>query len=105
TYAVIIGNFFQGILLLGAGLLFIWYFSKVVLVPTRLLIPIVMVFSLLGAFSVRGIYLDVVLTLGFAIFALVMRKLDYPIIAILLGLILGASIDGELARTIVLYEG
>lgn len=105
TYAVIIGNIFQAFLLLGAGLLFIWYFSKVVLVPTRLLIPIVVVFSLLGAFSVRGIYLDVILTLAFAAIALIMRKLDYPLIAILLGLILGSTIDGELARTIVLYEG
>ncbi|SFE54626.1 tripartite tricarboxylate transporter permease [Alteribacillus iranensis] len=105
TYAVIIGNFFQGFLLIGIGLLFVWYFSKIVLVPTRLLIPIVTVFSLLGAFSVRGIYIDVILTLAFAVIALAMRKLDYPIIAILLGLILGSTIDGELARTVVLYEG
>ncbi|MFG6117984.1 tripartite tricarboxylate transporter permease [Thalassobacillus sp. B23F22_16] len=105
TYAVIIGNFFQGFLLIGVGLLFVWYFSRVVLVPTRLLIPIVMLFSIVGAFSVRGVYIDVVLTLVFAVLALVMRKLDYPIIALLLGLILGATIDGELSRTIILYEG
>ncbi|WP_157843106.1 tripartite tricarboxylate transporter permease [Bacillus sp. FJAT-44742] len=105
TYAVIIGNFLQGILLIGIGVLFIWYFSKVVLVPTRLLIPIVTIFCFLGAFSVRGIYLDVILTLGFALIALIMRKLDYPIIALLLGLILGGTIDGELTRTMVMYEG
>ncbi|OLO27864.1 hypothetical protein BTR23_18810 [Alkalihalophilus pseudofirmus] len=105
TYAVIIGNFIQGILLIGVGVIFIWYFSKVVLVPTRLLIPIVTVFSFLGAFSVRGLYIDVILTLAFAILALVMRKLDYPVIAILLGLILGSTIDGELTRTIVMFEG
>ncbi len=105
TYAVIIGNFFQGIILIGVGLIFIFYFSKVVLVPTRLLIPIVTVFSFLGAFSVRGIYLDVVLTLGFAVLALVMRKLNYPVIALLLGLILGSTLDSELSRTVVMYEG
>ncbi|MFD1414514.1 tripartite tricarboxylate transporter permease [Oceanobacillus jeddahense] len=105
TYAVIIGNFFQGVFLLGIGLLFIWYFSRVVFIPTRLLIPIVTIFSLLGAFSVRMLYIDVIITILFAILALIMRKLDYPIIAILLGLILGASIDGELTRTILLYEG
>lgn len=105
TYAVIIGNLLQGVLLLVIGLVFIWYFSRVVFVPTRLLIPVVLVFSLLGAYSVRGLYIDVIITVVFAIFALVMRKLDYPIIAVLLGLILGATIDGELTRTIVLYEG
>lgn len=105
TYAVIIGNFFQGFFLIFIGLIFIWYFSRVVFVPTRLLIPIVIVFSLLGAFSVRGLYIDVIITVIFALFALILRKLGYPIIAVLLGLILGASIDGELTRTIVLYEG
>lgn len=34
-----------------------------------------------------------------------MRKLDYPLIAVLLGLILGATIDGEMTRTLLIYEG
>lgn len=105
TYAVIIGNIIQAFLLLFIGFIFVWYFSKLVLAPARLIIPIVAIFSLLGAFSVRGIYLDVVLTLGFAVLALVMRKLDYPLIAVLLGLILGATIDGEMTRTLLIYEG
>lgn len=105
AYAVIIGNIIQVIFLLVIGLVFIWYFSKVVFVPTRLLIPIIAVLTVLGALSIRGVYIDVTLTLIFAILGFVMRKLDYPIIALLLGIILGGIVDNELTRTIIMYEG
>lgn len=105
AYAVIIGNIFQMVFLLVLGLLFIWYFSKVVFVPTRILLPIIAVLAVLGSLSIRGVYLDTIITLIFAILGFMMRKLDYPIIALLLGIILGGIVDTELTRTIIMYEG
>ncbi|QQK77812.1 tripartite tricarboxylate transporter permease [Salicibibacter cibarius] len=105
TYAVIVGGVFQTFFLVIIGIIFVWYFSKVILVPSRLLIPIIGVLAILGAYSIRGLYIDPLITLIFAIVGLVLRKLEYPVIALLLGLILGSIVDGELARTIVMYEG
>ncbi|WP_018923048.1 tripartite tricarboxylate transporter permease [Salsuginibacillus kocurii] len=104
AYAVILGNIGQMFILLVLGIIFVWYFSKIVMIPTRLLIPIIGVLAILGALSIRGLYIDVILTLIFAFIGFVMRKLDYPIIAILLGIILGSIVDTELSRTIIMYE-
>lgn len=105
AYAVIVGNIFQTVFLLLIGLGFIWFFSRVVFVPTRLLIPMIAVLAIVGSFSVRSAYIDPLLTLIFAVLGFVLRRLEYPVIALLLGLILGSLVDGELSRTIIMYEG
>ncbi|GAB3797610.1 tripartite tricarboxylate transporter permease [Virgibacillus kimchii] len=105
AYAVIIGNIIQMFFLLILGLIFVWYFSRIVLIPSRLLIPIIAVLAVLGSLSIRGVYIDAVLILIFAFLGFIMRKLDYPIIALLLGLILGGIADGELTRTMIMYNG
>lgn len=105
TYAVIIGNIIQGFLLIGLGLLFIWYFSRLALVPTKILIPIVIVLSFLGALATRGLMVDVALALAFGVLGLIFREYNYPIIALLLGIILGPNLDVQYTRTSVLYSG
>ncbi|MEW6663159.1 MAG: tripartite tricarboxylate transporter permease [Bacillota bacterium] len=105
TYAVIIGNWLQGLLLLGMGLAFIWYFSKIIFVPTRLLVPVVALLAMLGSLAMRGLMIDATLTLLFGIIGFIMRKLDYPTIALLLGLILGKMVDGEFARVHIMFSG
>ena len=44
----------------------------------------------------------VIVMLIFALLGIVLRKFDYPLIAVILGLILGPILDGQLMRT---YQG
>ncbi|UTR12053.1 tripartite tricarboxylate transporter permease [Evansella sp. LMS18] len=104
TYAIIFGNIIQSILLLGLGLLFIYYFSKVVLVPTKILTPIIVVLCFLGALSVRGLMIDVVLAALFGLIGYIFRRLEYPVVALILGIILGPTLDAEFTRTLLIYE-
>lgn len=105
TYAVLVGNLFQGIVLLGMGLLFIIYFSKIVLVPTKYIVPVVVVLSFIGAYSLRAQIADGVVMLTMCFLAYIMRKIDFPVLALLIGLILGATLDTQISRTVLMFEG
>lgn len=98
-FSMIIGLLFLmlvgGIVSLGAG--------RVINIPTRILIPIIMVFALIGAFATRNILFDSFLVFIFGILGWYLRRNNYPVIAVVLGLILGPIADQELLKSVQLF--
>jgi len=84
-----------GAVSLGAG--------RVINIPTRILIPIIVVFALIGAFSTRYLLFDAFLVFIFGIIGWYMRRNNYPVIAVVLGLILGPLADQELLKSVQLH--
>lgn len=105
AYAVIISNFIQGILLVLVGLFLIYSIGRIIAIPTKILVPMIIATSVLGAFAARQIYLDVFIVLIFGIIGYMMRKYDYSSLAMVLGLILSGIMENEFFRTYSLYSG
>lgn len=104
-YGVIFSELVQEIFLLGIGALVAIMASRIINVPTRILIPLVIVFALIGSFAVRNLMFDAVLVFVFGLIGWYLRKNQFPIIAVVLGLILGPIADRELVRGIQLFQG
>jgi putative tricarboxylic transport membrane protein len=104
AYAVILVQFLQAIGLVVVATLFVNYFGRLVYLPTRILVPAVLIMAVVGALSPRGLIVDVTVMLLFAAFGYLMKKLDYPIMGFILGFILGGMVDRELLKTFLLYE-
>ena len=79
--------------------------AKVVRIPAAILAPIIVALSVVGSFAVQNRIFDVYVMLAFGILGYLLKQGDYPIGPLVLGLILGKMADGELRRTLVLYEG
>lgn len=105
AYAVIWGNIFTAVMLLGVGLIFIRYFSKVIFIPTPILSSVIIVLAVIGAFGIHMLYIDVLVLCIFAIFGYLLRSADYPVLPLVLGFILGGLVDAQFARTMALYSG
>jgi len=101
-YGVMSAQIFASFMLLLFGLIVSFYAAKIVKVPTVVLIPLIALFSIIGTYAVKLLMFDVYIMLVFAVVGIVLRKFDYPLIAIILGLILGPILDGQLMRT---YQG
>ncbi|MGP9679312.1 tripartite tricarboxylate transporter permease [Halomonas sp. AOP27-A1-41] len=99
VYGVMFSLFIATIFLLVAGLLVSFYATRVVNVPTKVLIPLVAVLSIVGTYAVNLQMFDVKIMLVFATLGILMRKYDYPLIAVILGIILGPILDSQLLRT------
>jgi putative tricarboxylic transport membrane protein len=105
AYALIVANFLQAVLLLGLGVLLIYYVSRVVFLQTRVLIPIIVATAFLGILSLRGQIIDLWITVIFGVLGYIMKKYDYPMLAFIIGFILGGRVEEEFVRTKLLFKG
>ena len=105
AYALILANFLQAFLLLGLGLLFIYYFSRIVFVQTKVLIPVILIASFVGILSLRGQVIDLWVAVIFGVLGYIMKKYDYPVLAFIIGFILGGKVEEEFLRTKLLFSG
>lgn len=81
------------------------YMSKVVLVPTRILVPLICSLTIIGAFANREYVFDMGLALLFGVVGYVARKTNYHVTSILIGVILGPLFEQYLLRSLRLGQG
>lgn len=98
-YGIMFSQILASLFLMAAGLLVSFYAARVINIPTIVLIPLIAVFSVAGTFAISLQMFDVKVMLVFAALGIVMRKYDYPLIAVILGIILGPILDRQLMRT------
>jgi putative tricarboxylic transport membrane protein len=105
VYAIIIGNFLQVVALAVIGLFFIHFLSTIVKVPLRYLLPSVLVLTTLGAYGLEGSIVGPITVFIFGVFGWLLRRYEYPVAAMAIGLILGKMAEGELLRSYQISGG
>lgn len=105
AYAVIFVNLIQALMLLLIGLIFIYYFSNIIFVPTKILVPSIIVFAVLGTLGIRGFIEDTFILIICGLLGYGCKKLDYPILSLVLGFMLGGMMEGDFVRTLIIFEG
>jgi putative tricarboxylic transport membrane protein len=90
---------------LALGMLGAKLFSRISLVPTTFLWPMVFVMAALGAYSVQTNLFDVGLMLVFAFLGYFMKRHGYAPAPIVMGLILGELIESSLKQSYLIYDG
>jgi len=105
VYSIILGNFAQVVLLFIIGLGFVFVASSVVRVPLNYLIPTVFVLAILGAFSLTGNMVGPITVFVFALLGWLMRRYEYPVAAMVIGLLLGKMAEAELIRSYQISGG
>jgi putative tricarboxylic transport membrane protein len=105
VYAIILSNIAQGVVLLFVGIAFIYAASFVVKVPTRYLLPAILVISAMGSFATDGSANGPITLFVFSVIGYAFHKFDYPVSAVVVGLLLGRMLETELLRTYQLSGG
>ena len=80
-------------------------FAKIVSLEKRMLYPIILVVSLLGAFSINKNVFDVGVCVFFGVIGWLMNKYEFPLSPILLALILGPMCEQNFVRFMDLNQG
>lgn len=81
------------------------YLGQVTILDKGVLIPSILAVSLLGTYSLRYSFGDVVQMVLFGVLGYVMIRHNYSVIALLLGLILGPTAEVNLYRTLQISGG
>ena len=94
---------FGALFLLIFGLTGIKLFTKVVEIPKPVLMPIILVLSIIGAYAINNSLYDIFWTLGFGVLGYFMKRFDYPIGPMVLGIILCRLLETNFLRGIMLH--
>lgn len=100
--AIMAGGLLGCVFLLILGLLAAPRLSAVVRVPKRILLPVVTVLCVIGAYACQTRLFDVGLMLVFGLLGYALRRRGYSTAAVTLGLVLGGMMDSNFRRAISL---
>ncbi|NEX90543.1 tripartite tricarboxylate transporter permease [Aeromonas rivipollensis] len=104
-WSVIISMYLGNVVLLILNLPLIPYLAKILQVPRPVLIPMVLLFSLIGVYLVSFNTMDIYVMVLVALVAIGLRLLDFPMAPMLLGFILGGMLEDNLRRALVINDG
>jgi putative tricarboxylic transport membrane protein len=93
---------FASFFLLLFGLTGIRLFSKIVETPKGILMPLILVLSVIGAFAIRNSLYDILWMFGFAIIGYFLKRYDYPLGPMVLGIILCPLFENNFRRYVML---
>jgi len=91
------------LLVLNLPLIRLWV--KLLEVPYPLLAPFIVVFVLVGAYSVNNSVFDVGTTVAFGALGYLLRKLDFEPAPLVLAMILGPQLEAALRRSLIYSRG
>ena len=91
------------LLLLNLPLIGIWV--QVLKVPYKILFPLILLFCLIGTYSVNGSTFDLFVMLLFGAMGYLMRKFGYEAAPLILGLILGPILEQALRQSLLISDG
>ena len=95
--ALLMANLFMLIF----GLTGIRIFTKIVEMPRAIIIPLIFLLSIVGAYAVNNSITDVYWMLGFGVFGYFMRHYGYTLGPVILGVILSRLLDDNWRRAII----
>ena len=96
-----IGN--VALLLLNLPLIGLWV--KLLKVPYRILMPLILLFCLIGSYSVNNSVVEVIIMIVFGFVGYVLRKLDYEEAPLVLAFILGPMLERNFRQSLIMSDG
>jgi putative tricarboxylic transport membrane protein len=105
VYDVVAMMMYATIGILIYGLTLTKLLVKVLTVPKPVILPIIFVLCVVGSYAIASRLFDVWVMLGFGVLGYVMRRWNYPVAPLVLGLVLGDLMEKGLRRGLVLSDG
>lgn len=105
VWALIASLYLANVLLVVLNLPLVGLWARLLRIPPGLLYGAVVVFSALGAFSLKGSIGDVIIIWVLGVVAFCLRKFSIPVAPVLLALVLGPLLEQEFRRAMTVSGG
>ncbi|GLK69994.1 tripartite tricarboxylate transporter permease [Ancylobacter dichloromethanicus] len=105
AYAIILNNMVQAVVLLVVGIGFIYAATNVMKVRTRYVLPAILVVATLGTYAVTGEAAGPITLFVFAMLGFALNRYEYPVPAVVVGILLGRMLETEFLRSYQLSAG
>jgi len=105
AWGVIASMYIGNVMLVVLNTVFIPAFVRVMKVPATLLLPIILVLSVVGAYSLQNSMVDVWIMIAAGIGGYFIKKYKYPAATLILGLVLGPLAEVNFVRSLSMSHG
>ena len=105
VYSIYLIFILANLVLLPVGWCAIKAGRQVLRIPRRVLVPIILLFCIVGSFAVKGSSFDVGLMIAFGVLGVVCERWKISIGALVLGLILGGPLEERFVQTLAGGQG
>lgn len=104
-YAIMLGLVVINVFMYIVGSYFTKFYAHITRVPYELLVCVVMTFCIAGAYSTNNALYDIYIIVIFGILSYILRRLDFQLVPILLGIVLGPLAETNFRRALILSDG
>jgi putative tricarboxylic transport membrane protein len=105
AWGLIASMYVGNVMLLVLNLPLVGLFARLLTVPAWVLYPGVIALSYAGVYAVSNSPFDLLVATGFGVLGYLLRKLDVPLVPIILGFVLGRLLEDNLRRALALSDG
>jgi len=104
-YAIFMVFILANLLLLPLGIAAIKSAKQLLRAPRELLMPVILLFCVVGSFAINNSIFGVVLMLAFGIIGYLMEENGFPVAPAILGMVLGAMLEEHFIRAMIRADG
>jgi putative tricarboxylic transport membrane protein len=104
-YAVFMVFILANLLMLPLGIAAIRAAKQMLRAPREVLLPVILLFCVVGSFAINNSIFGVVLMLAFGIVAYVMEENGFPVAPAILGMVLGAMLEENFISSMIKADG
>src|SRR5688572_23729835 len=104
-WAVVTSMYVGNVMLLILNLPLVGLWASLLRIPYTILLPLILLFTLIGAFAINNNVWDIWIMLLFGVIGYLMRKFDYPAAPVVLALVLGPMMETNFRRTLAISQG
>ncbi|HEY5597522.1 MAG TPA: tripartite tricarboxylate transporter permease, partial [Kiloniellales bacterium] len=105
VWGLIAALFIGNIMLLALNLPMVGLFVRVLAIPSKYLMPTVAMISFVGIYGISGSTFDLLVMIVFGVGGYLLRKLDVPLVPVILGVLLGNEMEVNLRRALTISDG
>ena len=104
-WGIVASMYIGNIMLLVLNLPLIGLWVQVLKVPYRILFPLILLFCLIGVYSIGNSIFDIYVMIAFGVLGYLMRKLGYEPAPLVLAFVLGPMMENNLRKALILSDG
>ncbi len=104
-YAIFMVFILANLLMLPLGLAAIRAAKQMLRAPREVLLPVILLFCIVGSFAINNSIFGVVLMLAFGVVGYVMEENGFPIAPAILGMVLGAMLEENFISSMIKADG
>lgn len=104
-YSVFLVFILANIIMLPLGYLAVKLARRVLNVPRNILMPLILIFCIVGTFSINNSVFDVIVMLAVGVLAYLMEENDFPIAPAVLGVVLGGMMEEHFVFSMIKADG